>query len=54
MYGRVHRIKNPVIPSKGFLIGELLRMGKNSYMINLKRLMGIGKDKGYITYKELN
>jgi len=29
-------------------------MGKNSYMTNLKRLMGIGKDKGYITYKKLN
>ena len=29
-------------------------MGKNHYMTNLKRLMDIGKDKGYITYKELN
>ena len=29
-------------------------MGKNNYMTNLKRLMDIGKDKGYITYKELN
>jgi len=29
-------------------------MRKNNYMINLKRLMDIGKDKGYITYKELN
>ena len=29
-------------------------MGKNDYMVNLKRLMDIGKDKGYITYKELN
>ena len=29
-------------------------MEKNNYMTNLKRLMDIGKDKGYITYKELN
>ncbi len=29
-------------------------MGKNNYMVNLKRLMDIGKDKGYITYKDLN
>ena len=29
-------------------------MVKNNYMTNLKRLMDIGKDKGYITYEELN
>ncbi len=29
-------------------------MAKNSDEINLRRLINIGKDKGYITYKELN
>ncbi len=29
-------------------------MGKNTDMVNLKRLIDIGKDKGYITYEELN
>jgi RNA polymerase primary sigma factor len=29
-------------------------MGNNSDMTNLKRLIDIGKDKGYITYEELN
>ena len=29
-------------------------MGKNSNMVNLKRLINIGKDKGYITYEKLN
>ena len=29
-------------------------MGKNSDMVNLKRLIDIGKDKGYITFEELN
>ena len=29
-------------------------MGNNSDMVNLKRLIDIGKDKGYITYEELN
>ncbi|MBW1941389.1 MAG: RNA polymerase sigma factor RpoD [Deltaproteobacteria bacterium] len=30
------------------------RMAKNSDMVNLKRLIDIGKRKGYITYEELN
>jgi RNA polymerase primary sigma factor len=29
-------------------------MGNNSDVMNLKRLIDIGKDKGYITYEELN
>ncbi len=29
-------------------------MDKNTDMINLKRLIGIGKDKGYVTFEELN
>jgi len=29
-------------------------MSKNTHMVNLKRLIDIGKDKGYITYEELN
>jgi RNA polymerase primary sigma factor len=29
-------------------------MAKNGDDINLRRLINIGKDKGYITYKELN
>ena len=29
-------------------------MANNSDMVNLKRLIDIGKDKGYITYEELN
>ena len=29
-------------------------MAKNSDDINLRRLINIGKDKGYITYQELN
>ena len=29
-------------------------MAKNDEDINLRRLINIGKDKGYITYKELN
>ena len=29
-------------------------MGNNSDMVNLKRLIDMGKDKGYITYEELN
>jgi len=29
-------------------------MAKNTDMINLKRLINTGKDKGYITYEELN
>ncbi|HEN20542.1 MAG TPA: RNA polymerase sigma factor RpoD, partial [Desulfobacteraceae bacterium] len=29
-------------------------MSKNSDMVNLKRLIDIGKDKGYITFEELN
>ena len=29
-------------------------MGKNGDEINLRRLINIGKDKGYITYQELN
>jgi len=29
-------------------------MGNNSNMVNLKRLINIGKDKGYITYERLN
>jgi len=29
-------------------------MGKKSDMVSLKRLIDIGKDKGYITYEELN
>ncbi|MFP4036772.1 MAG: RNA polymerase sigma factor RpoD [Desulfobacteraceae bacterium] len=29
-------------------------MNNNSDMVNLKRLIDIGKDKGYITYEELN
>jgi RNA polymerase primary sigma factor len=29
-------------------------MANNSEIVNLKRLIGIGKDKGYITYEELN
>lgn len=29
-------------------------MSKNSEVVNLKRLIDIGKDKGYITYEELN
>ncbi len=29
-------------------------MSKNTDMVNLKRLIDIGKDKGYITYEELN
>ena len=29
-------------------------MNKNTDMVNLKRLIDIGKDKGYITYEELN
>jgi len=29
-------------------------MGNKSDMVNLKRLIDIGKDKGYITYEELN
>ena len=29
-------------------------MVNNSDTTNLKRLIGIGKDKGYITYEELN
>ena len=29
-------------------------MAKNSDMVNLKRLIDIGKRKGYITYEELN
>ncbi|MBW1731497.1 MAG: RNA polymerase sigma factor RpoD [Deltaproteobacteria bacterium] len=29
-------------------------MAKNTDMVNLKRLIDIGKDKGYITYEELN
>ena len=29
-------------------------MNNNSDMVNLKRLIDIGKDKGYITYERLN
>ena len=29
-------------------------MGKNSNIVNLKKLIDKGKDKGYITYEELN
>jgi RNA polymerase primary sigma factor len=29
-------------------------MATNSDTMNLKRLIDIGKDKGYITYEELN
>ena len=29
-------------------------MGNKSDIVNLKRLIDIGKDKGYITYEELN
>ena len=29
-------------------------MAKNTDMVNLKRLIDIGKNKGYITYEELN
>jgi RNA polymerase primary sigma factor len=29
-------------------------MAKSTDMVNLKRLIDIGKDKGYITYEELN
>ena len=29
-------------------------MNKNTDMVNLKRLIGIGKDKGYLTYEELS
>lgn len=29
-------------------------MAENSDMVNIKRLINIGKDKGYITYEELN
>ena len=29
-------------------------MNNNSDMVNLKRLIDIGKDKGYITYEKLN
>ncbi|RLB13728.1 MAG: hypothetical protein DRG63_09760, partial [Deltaproteobacteria bacterium] len=29
-------------------------MANNSDMSNLKRLIDIGKNKGYITYEELN
>ena len=29
-------------------------MSKNTDMVNLKRLIDIGKNKGYITYEELN
>ena len=29
-------------------------MVNNSDMVNIKRLIDIGKDKGYITYEELN
>ena len=29
-------------------------MANNSENVNLKRLIDIGKDKGYITYEELN
>ncbi|OPX39037.1 MAG: RNA polymerase subunit sigma-70, partial [Desulfobacteraceae bacterium 4484_190.1] len=29
-------------------------MNKNTDMVNLKRLIDTGKDKGYITYEELN
>ena len=29
-------------------------MANNSDMVSLKRLINIGKDKGYITYEELN
>jgi RNA polymerase primary sigma factor len=38
---------------KGLSGGKLL-MAKNTDMINLKRLINTGKDKGYITYEELN
>ncbi len=29
-------------------------MAKKTHMVSLKRLINIGKDKGYITYEELN
>ena len=33
---------------------EVIQMANNSDMVNLKRLIDMGKDKGYITYEELN